>query len=195
MFSGNEKFLLVGYSFGSLLTLEIAKLLESKRKKGSVTIIDGSPQFIHTVANQMVPDNTDDKIQSVIILTCARLLFSDEFHDIAKQVFEHKTWELRLKTFVEFAQTRSHYSAAYGSKMLNALINRLKISLAADKLILPTLEHTQISLIRPADSSAKDFEQDYGLGKYSSSKVHVDVIDGNHTSILSNPDLIKLLNI
>lgn len=194
MFSGNESFLLIGYSFGSLLTLEVAKLLESAGKNGSVTIIDGSPQFIHKVASLAVPENTDDNIQSIIILTCLRLLFPDEFHDIAKQVFKHATWDDKLQAFVEIAETRSHYSAAYGSKMLTALINRLKISLAADKLTLPTLGRTAISLIRPTDSSARDLEEDYGLRKYSPKKIDVSIIEGNHASILSNPELIKLLN-
>lgn len=194
MFSGKENFMLIGYSFGSLLTVEIAKLLESNGKKGSVTIIDGSPQFIHKVSSQAVPDNTDENIQSIILLTCVRLLFPDDFHDLAKKIFENKTWDTRLHTFVEIAQARSQYSEVYGSKMLSALINRLKISLDADKIVLPTLSNTQISLIRPTDSSTKDFDEDYGLGKYCSQKVRVDVIDGNHASILNNPELVKLLN-
>lgn len=194
LFSGSEKFFLVGYSFGSLLTLEIAKLLESKGKTGSVTLIDGSPQFIHKVANQAVPVNTDENIQSIIILTCVRLLFPEEFHEVAKMVFANNTWEARLQAFVDIGQTKSKYSAEYGSKMLKALVHRLKISLDAGKLSLPTLSKTPISLIRPADSSAKDFEEDYGLGQYSAKKVDVNVIDGNHATILSNPELAKLLN-
>jgi fatty acid synthase, animal type len=194
LFSGNEKFLLVGYSFGSLLTLEIANLLESRGKKGSIIIIDGSPQFIYKVANQAVPEKSDENIQSIIILSCIRLLFPDEYHEIAKTVFANQTWETRLQAFVEYGQTRSHYSAEYGSKMLTALINRLKISLDADKLELPTLETTPISLIRPTDSSVKDFDEDYGLGKFCSQTVKVDVIEGNHASILSNPELANLLN-
>lgn len=194
LFSGTENFYLIGYSFGSLLTLEIAKLLESKGKKGVVTIIDGSPQFIHKLSNQVVPVNTDENIQSIILLTCARLLFPDEFHEIAKNIFANKTWETQLKSFAEVAQERSLYSVEYGSKMLTALITRLKISLAADKILLSTLTNTPVSLIRPAESSAKDLDEDYGLGKYCSNKVNVTVIDGNHASMLSNPELIKLLN-
>lgn len=174
--------------------MEIANLLESKGKKGTVTIIDGSPQFIHKLANQVVPVNTDENIQSIILLTSTRLLFPDEFHEVAKNIFANKTWASQLKSFAEVAQARSLYTVEYGSKMLTALINRLKISLAADKISLQTLKNTPIRLIRPADSSAKDLVEDYGLGKYCANKVNVTVIDGNHASMLSNPELIKQLN-
>lgn len=194
LFSGKEKFYLIGYSFGSLLTLEIAKLLELKGKQGSVTIIDGSPQFIHKVANQLVPDNTDENIQSVILLTCTRLLFPKEYHEVAENVFANVTWESRLKSFADVAKERSQYGVEYGSKMLTALINRLKISLDADKLSLPILSETKISLIRPTESSAKNVDEDYGLGKCCSHEVNVDIIEGNHASMLSNPALITLLN-
>lgn len=194
MFSGDEKFILVGYSFGSLLTMEIAKLLEMSGKKGSVTFIDGSPQFIHKVANLVVPGGDDESIQSIILLTCSRLLFPDEHNEIVKRVFTHQTWETRLQSFAEVAKERSQYSAEYGSKMLTALINRLKISLNADKLSLPSLNDIPVSLIKSSESSAKELDEDYGLGKFCNQEVNVNVIEGNHASMLSNPDLVKLLN-
>lgn len=195
LFSGKENFCIVGYSFGALLALEITKILESKGKKGTLKIIDGSPQFISTLSNLFVPVVNDDNIQSLILLTCARILFPDDFHEVAKNIFSHSTWETRLDNFVQVAQARSQYSADYGSKMLTALVNRLKISLTADKLTLPILSSTPLSLIRSSDSSAQNLGDDYGLAKYSTSKVNVNVIDGNHTTMLSNPDLIRLLNI
>lgn len=177
------------------MALEIAKILESKGKKGSLKVIDGSPLFISTLSNILLPVVSDNNIQSLILSTCTRLLFPDDFHDVSKNVFAHSTWEARLDSFCQVAQARSQYSAEYGGKMMTALINRLKISLTADKLTLPTLTSTPMSLIRSADSSAQGLGDDYGLGKYSTSKVNVNVIDGNHTSMLSNPDLIRLLNI
>lgn len=194
LFSGKENFHLVGYSFGTLLTLELAKLLESKGKKGSVTLIDGSPQFVHKLANLVVPVPTDENIQGLILLTCTRLLFPDEFQELAKTIFTNKTWETQLAAFVEVGKTRSQYSAGYGSKMLTALINRIKISLNADKINLPTLSSTPLSLVKPTQSSAKDFDEDYGLSKFATQKIKIDTIEGDHTSILSNPELIKLLN-
>lgn len=169
-------------------------MLELNGKEGRITLIDGSPQFINKVAVQVLPDNTEEKIQSTILLTCIRLLFPDEFHVISQKVFDNKTWESRLKTFVEFAHTRSNYSMEYGSKMLTALIKRMNISLNLEAMSLSQLKNTPISLIRPTESSIRDFDEDYGLGKYCLQEVKVKIIDGNHTTILSNAELIRLLN-
>lgn len=157
-------------------------------------LIDGSPAFINTIAKVFVPVVNDDAIQALILSTCTRILFPDDFQEIAKNIFSNTTWETQLESFVQVAQTRSQYSAEYGSKMLSALIRRIKISLAADQIELPTLKSTPLSLIKASDSSAQGLSEDYGLSKFSSSKVSVDVIDGSHTSILNNPDLIRLLN-
>ena len=174
--------------------MEVANLLESKGKKGEVKIIDGSPQFLHRIANFAIPDGSEEKIQAMIILTCIRLLLPDEYQTTVKKVFAHDTWETQLKTFVDIGETRSQYSAAYGSKMLQALVKRFKICLNADKLILAALSNTSISLIRPTEASATGFDEDYGLGKYCSQKVNVTMIGGDHASILKNDELLKLLN-
>lgn len=194
LFSDKSNFHIIGYSFGSLLTLEIANFLEAKGKTGSVTIIDGSPEFLYKLSNSTILDKSEESLQSMIILPCIRLLFPDEFEDIAKKVFAKSSWETRLETFVEFGVTRSQYSAKYGTKMLNALVKRTKMSLNANELNIKTLKNTSISLIKPTNTSAKDLEEDYGLGKYCNQKVNVDVIEGDHASILKTPELIKLLN-
>jgi hypothetical protein len=176
------------------LTLEIANLLESKGKKGKVKIIDGSPQFLQKISNISVPSGADEKIQEIILISCIRLLLPDEYQTTVKKVFAQNTWESQLKIFAEIGETRSQYSAAYGIKMLKALVNRFKICFNADKLSLPVLKNTSISLIRPAEASATGFDEDYGLGKYCSEKVNVTVIGGDHASILRNDELLKLLN-
>lgn len=99
-----------------------------------------------------------------------------------------------MKAFVDVGETRSQYSAEYGSKMMKSLINRVKICLNADTLSLPVLANTSISLIKPTDSSATGLDEDYGLWKYSKEKVNITVIEGDHASVLTNSELLKLLN-
>lgn len=42
----DQEFLIVGYSFGGLIALEILKLLEKNNRKGKLWLIDSSPQFL-----------------------------------------------------------------------------------------------------------------------------------------------------
>lgn len=194
LYSGDQEFKLIGYSFGSLLTLEIAKLLESNGKKGSVTFIDGSPQFLHKIACMLVPDGNDEQIQLLILLSCVRILAPTEFAAIAGKIIERSTWDEKMEIFIEVAKTKSHYSVEYGSKMLKALINRVKMCLEADKMENFKLMNTSVSLLKSTESSLKDLDLDYGLGEFCEEKVVVVSVEGNHTSILHNSELMEFLN-
>jgi fatty acid synthase, animal type len=194
LFSGKEDFLLVGYSFGSILSIELAKVLENAGKKGSLMVIDGSPSFIHQMTNLIVPDRSDEKIRDFFIVTCIRLLFPNEFNEISKKVFSFSTWDEQLKCFGEYSAQKSKYSYDYGKKMLDALVKRMKMSLDLDKLELPVLSETPLRFVRATESSAKNIGDDYGLSKYSSQNIEINVVEGNHLSMLTNPKLSSVIN-
>jgi fatty acid synthase len=195
LFSGNESFVLVGYSFGSMLALKVASMLESKGKNGNVIIVDGSPKFIHEISNQLMPkDYTDEHIQGLIILGCVKLLFPDKAQEIAKKIFACKTFDERFQTFLDTAKTRSEYSVEYGRRMITGLFNRFKICLSADKISFPVLKKLDVAFVRATQSPLSTIEEDYGLQKYVSSELSVTSMNGDHLSILSSPEMIQLLN-
>jgi fatty acid synthase len=195
LFSGKEEFILIGYSFGSMLALKIASLLESKGKKGSVVIIDGSPKFIHDISTQLMPkEYNDEHIQDLIILSCVKILFADKAQEIVKKIFSNGSLEERMQSFLDIAKTRSHYSVEYGRRMITGLFNRFKICLDADKISFPVLTKAAVSFVRATQSPLSSIEEDYGLKKYVGSEMNVTSINGDHLSILSSPDMIQLLN-
>lgn len=194
LFSGSEEFLILGHSFGSMLSIELASLLEKAGKKGSLIIVDGSPKFIHKMSSLVVPDRSDDNIRNVLLVTCIRVLFPDEFNDIAKKVFSLTKWDEQLKCFGEYSVQRTRYSYEYGKIMLNALVKRMNISLDADKLQLSTLENTPLRFLKASESSTKDLEEDYGLRQYSKQPITTNILTGNHLTMLSNPELVKLIH-
>lgn len=177
-----------------MLTIKLANLLESKGKSGSVFLIDGSPQFLHRLSNMTIADKSDENIQALVILPCIRLLFPQEFEEIANKVFSETSSEARLKTFIDIGVTRSQYSAEYGNKMLNAIIKRIKICLKADEIEFEILKFASINLIKPTNSSINDLDEDYGLGKYFKNEVKIATLEGDHASILRNPEFKNILN-
>lgn len=44
--SADQEFLIVGYSFGGLIALEVLKLLEKNNHTGKLWLVDSSPQFL-----------------------------------------------------------------------------------------------------------------------------------------------------
>lgn len=194
LWSNDEEFLIIGYSFGSLLALDLAGKLESRGLSGSLLLVDGSPKFCHTTSNFALPDKNEEKMKAVAFASCIRLLSPDDHQNVTKTVLSYSTFEEQIKCFAEFAMTKTSYSYEYGAKMLAAVAKRVKIILECDKHIFAPLSSSPISLIRCKDFFYEAIGDDYGLSKYTNKKVKVNVIDGNHSTMLGNSELVKLIN-
>lgn len=174
----------------------MVEALEASGKKGSIVMIDGSPLFISKLLNQVVPDKSEglsSRIEDLVLSTSVRVLAPDEFKTFSKRILEHATWESKLALAIDVIKTKSIYSVEYGSKMLAALIGRIKMGLEADKMT-SKIRQSKLSLVKATELSVKSLKEDYGLGQFSSTKIDISSVEGNHSSILRNPDLIKLLN-
>lgn len=187
--------MLIGYSFGSLLSIKFASFLESKGKSGSIVIVDGSPKFLYEITNQLLPaDFTDEHIQGIILLSCIKLLFRESSQEIAKKVFTKPTIQERLEEFLENAATRSEYSIDYGRQMITGLMNRIKISIKADQLSFPMLKNSPMKFVKASESAVTGLGEDYGLSKYVEGDIQTTVVVGDHLSILSSTELIDIIN-
>lgn len=186
--------MIIGYSFGALLGLELASKLESNGTKVSLLAIDGSPQFCHRTSNFAFSDQTEENIRLTVFATCIRLHFPEDHQQITKKVLGFSTWDEQVKSFAEYVMARSKYSYDYGAKMLTSVFKRVKILLECDKHSFPSLSMTPITLIRCKESFSGALDDDYGLSKYSNKKVNVNVIDGNHATMLGNSELVSLIN-
>lgn len=65
-----EEFLIIGYSFGGLIALEVLRILENHNRKGKCWLIDSAPQFLKTITELAVGGDRskEDEIQVQLIL-------------------------------------------------------------------------------------------------------------------------------
>lgn len=194
LFEDDEEFFIVGYSLGSIIALKLAKELELRGMKGRLALIDGSPLLIGQIAKVMAPVPTDDIIQNSILLTCMQLVTPDEYIEQSVNVMTKPNWNAKLDAFINVAKKKMIYSEDYGRKMITSLISNVKLSLNAEKVDFDTLDTTPISLFKADLSMIKDIDEYYGLKKYGKLNIELNVIDGNHYSILSNGQLVDRLN-
>jgi len=195
LYSDDDKFLLIGYSFGTLLTIELARILELTGKQGAVAFIDGSPQFIHRLSHIIIPDSSNNSfIQNMILFNCIRVLKPEEFTKQSAKIMAVSTWESKLQTFIDFAKTKSHYSESYGSTMVTKLMRTVKIALKADKFQHSILDRTPTTLFKAQQTAVKGIDDDYGLGKYTQFNLDVQLIDADHFTILSKAELFDKLH-
>jgi fatty acid synthase, animal type len=138
LFKDEVNFNIIGYSFGSILTLKIASALELMGKTGKVIFIDGSPKFIKTIAKEHITDSSDEAIQTSVLINAIMTIFPDDNGDKVKRVLSEKSWETRQATLIDISRNATVYSKDYILKIVNAVANRLKLTIS---LHLEELDH------------------------------------------------------
>lgn len=194
VFSNAENFYIVGYSFGALIALDLAKALEANGMKGRIVLIDGAPAFLRKlVVDQMPTADLDEGVQAVLIMGIIRMVFPEEKIDTLQIMKDYPTWELRVDKMVELAKDQYLYSTDYLRKMANCLFLRIKMVICY-KNDMQTLLKAPITLIRPTEISIVEVDEDYGLQKLTKGEVDVKFINGNHMTMTENPKLVQIIN-
>lgn len=194
IFQNTENYYLIGYSFGSILTLELARLLEEKGKQGHVLLIDGSPALLKKMVIQSTAKElTDIDLENTIIRIAVMTLFPDNHFEIIKLVVAIPTWKERVDKLSELARPFHSYSDSYAKIMASALLMRVSIAAHNDVTIVRPIK-SGITLVRPTEMSVVDIEEDYGLSAYTEGKFNLKFIEGNHSTIIDNPKLAVIIN-
>lgn len=198
VFKKQEFFYLVGYSFGSFITLELARLLEEDGMQGHILLIDGAPDFLKQLAISTLgasQDINDNAIQMMLIHVICNLVFpNDNPDDIVMTLSELKTWQEKINRMVEFGiKANIEYSEQYLRDMVEALFARLKIVFDYEQVIKSKLK-SSITLIRPTEVAVVDIDEDYELSKYTDGAINLKFIEGNHTTMLDNDKLSQIVN-
>lgn len=63
-----QDFVIVGYSLGSLIAIELVRKLEGMNLHGRVVLIDGAPEQMKAMANQHLPFNTIAELENNVLL-------------------------------------------------------------------------------------------------------------------------------
>lgn len=196
LFNGKKKFCLAAHSFGSLVAIELAKLLERNGLTGEVVIADGSVALFKRTLSVLMP-NMDPSHENVGMFVQAQLAyqFLPEIQpDAIKQIiFEEKSFEARMDKYIGLMKTRD-YSDAYLKNMGYGLINRVGMVLREDDVYSGDKIQSNITLIRPQTNLVVDIENDYQLKQYTNGQVFVDFIEGTHLTMLDNPRLYEIIN-
>lgn len=189
-----ENFYVVGYSFGSLIALELAKLLENRGLRGKVLLIDGAPTFLKKlVVDQMPVAQSDEAVQNVLINGIMRTVYPEEKVDVMQIMKNNSTWELRLEKLLELAADQYVYSTDYLRTMANCLFQRIKMVIDYQDNEHQIIK-SPVTLVRPTEISIVDVDDDYGLHKLTCGTMNVKYIEGNHLTMLENPKLIQIIN-
>lgn len=186
---------MIGYSFGTLLTLEIAGTLEAYGKSGKIVMIDGSPLFFKRFTEFLGHANLpNEHIENEILTGLLRMDFPDDYENILKNVIVGDEWSAKLDSLMTFYDTKSGLHRKYTKEWIQALAKRSIMTKAVNEASFPHLKSSKISLVVPNDKLLPDLIENYNLNLYCSENVETLVLNGNHVSILHNDELPKFIN-
>lgn len=198
LYENETTFILIGYSYGSLLTMKLAKTLEGLGKAGKIILIDGAPELLKRLLTDQISidgEDHDEKIQSLLLYQSFKFILPKDTSGRLAQVVAQKGWSAKLSKIDELYNDFKLYSKEYVMRSFTALYNRLKLLTILDLKCFQSFASTPLTLFKPTETSLAAIDADYGLGIYSpANEIDIRVMNGNHMSILENTDLPIAIN-
>uniref|UniRef100_A0A182NUT6 Oleoyl-[acyl-carrier-protein] hydrolase n=1 Tax=Anopheles dirus TaxID=7168 RepID=A0A182NUT6_9DIPT len=191
VFAKADQFLVIGYSFGSLLALDIVKRLEARSLRGKLMLIDGSPLYLQRFASQHLSGFDDEHLQMAILTIVLSFVLPTATHEIIKPIMDKPAYAERVDKLMEVARDSNPFSEDYARKMMRLLFYRLKVAM---NMSTEVKEKLASPLVLVRSGMLGDIEADYGLGEFTVGSLIVKIIDGTHQTMLANPELLEIIN-
>ncbi|EZA53779.1 Fatty acid synthase [Ooceraea biroi] len=190
-----EKFVIVGYSYGSLIAIELAHRLEKLKMQCRLVLIDGAPEYLKVLAQQQLQFSTIDEFQNNILLNIMDMLQPINSGKLLLDLNKCSNWDEKLDTFISHAPP-SELGKQLSINMKKAactMCNHLLALREYDVMKMPKIA-SPIILLKPTVSSVKFAEEDYGLSKITTGNIEVYYVNGNHVTIVDSDDVLASIN-
>lgn len=89
-----KEFLIVGYSFGSLIAIELARLLEAKNFVGRLLLIDGAPEWMKFLI-EFHNYTSQQELQNDILLRFMKMYLESDNEMVSQLLKPHYDFLLR----------------------------------------------------------------------------------------------------
>ncbi|XP_024893544.1 fatty acid synthase-like, partial [Temnothorax curvispinosus] len=189
-----RKFLIVGYSYGSLIAIELARLLEAKDFSGRLILIDGAPDQVKILVNQYFYCASLEELQNTVLLGLLGTYATINKKAIALELNKCNTVDEKLKVFHAYFPKDINVLTIEHQKLIYFTIyNHIVAVQDYDISSLPRLK-SSITLLKPTFPIASFTEEDYGLHKVTEGKVQIHYVEGNHITMMDNDEIISVIN-
>ncbi|KAF9823812.1 hypothetical protein SFRURICE_006663, partial [Spodoptera frugiperda] len=189
-------FWLLGYSYGTLLTLALASRLEKASFMGTVFCLDGAPDFLYALLTMTISFKNDFQLQNNLLCHTVDIVApnNDVTKGLLEKLNEIESYDERVALTIKTSPVQSKYSDKFIGNMARASFDRLKTILDFDPKAFRKLQ-SPVILLRPKENpSFVAVEENYGLDKYTENSVTVHFLEGNHVSIIENKDCANIIN-
>ncbi|XP_071652654.1 fatty acid synthase-like [Temnothorax longispinosus] len=189
-----RKFLIVGYSFGSLIAIELARLLEANNFSGRLILIDGAPDQLKLWTNQYLDYTSPEELQNMILLGLLEMYTTIDKKTLALELNKCNTWDKKMKVFHAYFPKNLNVLTIENQKLIYFTVyNHIVAVHDYDISSLPRLK-SSITLLKPTFPIVSLTEEDYGLHKVTEGKVQIHYVEGNHITMMDNDKIVSTIN-
>nr|QDK64693.1 fatty acid synthase [Macrobrachium nipponense] len=199
-------FILGGYSFGTAITLEMAKMLEAQNRRPSyVILLDGSQSYVSGIIDHYKArhkssadkqkgsqkQNTEIQEQVETLLVFAMQFISMDALSLKKTLTNMKSWEERANHVASLvvesrAKAGVKISPSEQQQAVKAAELLYRRLIMADKHVADYSIKTSTMLIRAKDNpQGPILGHDYGLSKVLDGPLRIEEVSGSHESFLT----------
>ncbi|XP_018311182.1 fatty acid synthase [Mycetomoellerius zeteki] len=190
-----KDFIIVGYSFGSLIAIEVTRMLEAMNFKGRVVLIDGAPELARTMFKPFEPDFDDANFQIDILTNIIEIYSAGSSQEILIELKKCETWDKRYKVFAkQFSAVNTSLSLVNLKTLCVTVYKHLSALRQYDPSTLPPIKSSIILLKCTHLSNMVAIEEDFCLHKVTENVVKVHYVEGDHVTILKNEKVTAAIN-
>ncbi|XP_076272609.1 fatty acid synthase 1 [Rhynchophorus ferrugineus] len=184
---------LIGYSFGAAVVFEMGVILEKQGEKVKLLLIDGAPDFVATYTGKARSKITQSAAAEE---SEALFYFIMQFKDVDQQkviqeLVNLKSLNERIAKTVEIIGKSVQFPAEDIHAAALSFFLKLK---AADQYKPIDKFQGSVTLIKAKDNFVQG-DEDYGLSKLCKSTPSINVLNGDHRSILTKGKVEYISNI
>ncbi|KAK0078011.1 hypothetical protein PV326_009658, partial [Microctonus aethiopoides] len=191
---GRRYFMIVGYSFGSLVAIELARKLEAEGLMGKLILIDGAPELMTVIKNQQLAASNNEELETNLLVGIMDMVVPALSKELSANLQQCISWQEKLDKFMAYIPTKSSMSSAEHQRNIYTSIYKRLIALGKYDISNLSPLRTPILLLKPSTATVKNLPHDYGLNKVTREKVEVYTIEGNHSTILDNMKIAMAIN-
>ncbi|KAF7409679.1 hypothetical protein HZH68_004060 [Vespula germanica] len=190
-----RKFMLIGHSFGSLVAIELARMLEAKGFIGRLILIDGAPQYLKKFIQENLRSSSQEELENNILLSVMNAYVAVNCSELELELKKCNSWDEKINTSLNVLSSE-HKELFLKADRKNALLSlymRMRAITTYNPEPMPYLR-SPITLFKPQFPSILNVTYDYGLQNITEGKVDVHVVEGNHTTMLGATEISMAIN-
>ncbi|XP_036138949.1 fatty acid synthase-like [Monomorium pharaonis] len=192
---GGKDFVMVGYSFGSIIAIELTRKLEAMKFKGRLVLIDGTPAQMKMMYKNFTSNSNDTDLQFVILTNIMEIYSPGSSKKIVMELEKCNTWKERYDIFARSFLVMNTLLSPANLKTLCITVYKHSSAIRHyDPSTLPPIK-SPIILLKPTQPLHISMaDEDYGLHKVTQNMIQVHYVDGNHVTILRNEEVSAAIN-